>query len=148
MAVLIMENMASRKWITEVVSVVETSTPVEVAFTDALETEGLLETVDARHDDSHIDLTTDEQKRPILLAVSDNGAQMTSGSTREFMALCVIAQHFGRPATPDRPSLDRKPQQAPQGRVPAPARDHRPRHPASRARGHSGALQHGQAPCL
>src|SRR5206468_4861022 len=26
--------------------------------------------------------------------------QMTSGSTREFMALCAIAQHFGRPGTP------------------------------------------------
>jgi putative transposase len=25
---------------------------------------------------------------------------MTSGSTREFMAMCVIAQHFGRPGTP------------------------------------------------
>ncbi len=25
---------------------------------------------------------------------------MTSGSTREFMALCSIAQHFGRPGTP------------------------------------------------
>jgi putative transposase len=25
---------------------------------------------------------------------------MTSGSTREFMALCAIAQHFGRPGTP------------------------------------------------
>ena len=29
--------------------------------------------------------------------VSDNGPQMTSGSTREFMAMCAIAQHFGRP---------------------------------------------------
>lgn len=38
--------------------------------------------------------------RPILLAVSDNGPQMTSGSTREFLALCAIAQHFGRPGTP------------------------------------------------
>ncbi|MGH2547411.1 MAG: aminotransferase class V-fold PLP-dependent enzyme, partial [Actinomycetota bacterium] len=36
----------------------------------------------------------------ILLAVSDNGPQMTSGSTREFMALCAIACHFGRPGTP------------------------------------------------
>jgi transposase InsO family protein len=36
----------------------------------------------------------------VLLAVSDNGAQMTSGSTREFMALCAIAQHFVRPGTP------------------------------------------------
>jgi putative transposase len=25
---------------------------------------------------------------------------MTSGSTREFMARCSIAQHFGRPGTP------------------------------------------------
>src|SRR6266568_3442578 len=25
---------------------------------------------------------------------------MTSGSTREFMALCAIHQHFGRPGTP------------------------------------------------
>jgi Integrase core domain len=32
--------------------------------------------------------------------MSDNGPQMTSGSTREFMALCAIHQHFGRPGTP------------------------------------------------
>ena len=25
---------------------------------------------------------------------------MTSGSTREFLAMCAIAQHFGRPGTP------------------------------------------------
>ncbi len=25
---------------------------------------------------------------------------MTSGATREFMAMCAIAQHFGRPGTP------------------------------------------------
>ena len=43
---------------------------------------------------------SDDEHRPILLAVSDNGPQMTSGSTREFMALCAIAQHFGRPGTP------------------------------------------------
>jgi putative transposase len=42
----------------------------------------------------------DGRARPILLAVSDNGPQMTSGSTREFLALCAIAQHFGRPGTP------------------------------------------------
>ena len=36
----------------------------------------------------------------MLLAISDNGPQMTSGSTREFMALCAIHQHFGRPGTP------------------------------------------------
>ncbi len=104
MAVLIIEDLVSRKWITEVVSVEETSTQVEVGFTAALELEGLLEAVDTRADtvqntdgdgsDARQDAT------PILLAVSDNGAQMTSGSTREFMALCAIAQHFGRPGTP------------------------------------------------
>ncbi|MGH3519336.1 MAG: integrase core domain-containing protein, partial [Haloechinothrix sp.] len=61
---------------------------------------GLLELIDARHDDGRVDLGVDDQTRPILLAVSDNGAQMRSGSTREFMALCAIAQHFGRPGTP------------------------------------------------
>src|SRR6266508_5713985 len=47
-----------------------------------------------------VDIDVDDEHRPIPLAVSDNGPQMTSGSTREFMALCAIAQHFGRPGTP------------------------------------------------
>jgi putative transposase len=100
MAVLIIEDLVSRKWLTEVTSVEETSTQVELGFTDALQREGLLERVDARHDDGRVDLTIDDESRPILLAVSDNGPQMTSGSTREFLALCAIAQHFGRPHTP------------------------------------------------
>jgi putative transposase len=100
MAVLIIEDLVSRKWLTEVVSIEETSTQVELAFTRALEAEGLWEGVQARHDDGRIDLSTDDEQRPILLAVSDNGPQMTSGSTREFLALCAIAQHFGRPHTP------------------------------------------------
>lgn len=100
MAVLIIEDLVSRKWITQVVSSEETSTQVEVAFTAALEAEGLLDAVDARHHDGTVDIGTDDQTRPILLAVSDNGPQMTSGSTREFLAMCAIAQHFGRPGTP------------------------------------------------
>jgi putative transposase len=100
MAVLIIEDLVSRKWLATVVSVEETSTQVEIGFTDALAREGLLELVDARHDDGRIDLGVDDQARPILLAVSDNGPQMTSGSTREFLAMCAIAQHFGRPGTP------------------------------------------------
>ena len=100
MAVLIIEDLVSRKWITQIVSVEETSTQVELAFTAALEAEGLLAGIDARHDDGRVDISTDEDSRPVLLAVSDNGPQMTSGSTREFMALCAIAQHFGRPGTP------------------------------------------------
>ena len=100
MAVLIIEDLVSRKWITEIVSVEETSTQVELAFTAALDIEGLLEVVDARGDDHLTDPSVDDEARPILLAVSDNGPQMRSGSTREFMALCAIAQHFGRPGTP------------------------------------------------
>jgi hypothetical protein len=77
----------------------ETSTQVQLGFTDALAAEGLLTAITA-HQDRPIDPTVDDPARPILLAVSDNGPQMTSGSTREFMALCAIAQHFGRPGTP------------------------------------------------
>jgi transposase InsO family protein len=100
MAVLIIEDLVSRKWITEIVSVEETHTQVELAFTTALEVEGLLDVVDARLDDGLVDLDVDDETRPVLLAVSDNGPQMSSGSTREFLALCAIAQHFGRPGTP------------------------------------------------
>lgn len=99
MAVLIIQDLVSRKWITEVVSAEETSTQVEIGFTDALEAEGLLHAVERRAD-GLVNLADDDENRPILLAVSDNGPQMTSGSTREFMALCAIAQHFGRPGTP------------------------------------------------
>jgi putative transposase len=99
MAVLIIQDLVSRKWITQVVSSEETSTQVEVGFTDALDAEGLLQAVERRAD-GLVDLGADDANRPILLAVSDNGPQMTSGSTREFMALCAIAQHFGRPGTP------------------------------------------------
>jgi putative transposase len=101
MALLIIEDLVSRKWLTEIVSSEETSTQAELAFTDALKHEGLLSAVDARHDeDGRVDISVDDDARPVLLAVSDNGPQMTSGSTREFMALCAIAQHFGRPGTP------------------------------------------------
>jgi hypothetical protein len=101
MAVLIIEDLVSRKWITEVVSSEETSTQVEVAFTAALEAEGLFETIDARADQLS-DAGQDEltEGRPVLLVVSDNGPQMRSGSTAEFMAMCALAQHFGRPGTP------------------------------------------------
>jgi transposase InsO family protein len=42
----------------------------------------------------------DDERRPILLALSDNGPQMTSEPTREFMALHAIAMHLGRPGVP------------------------------------------------
>jgi putative transposase len=97
-------DLVTRKWICELVSAEETSTQVQVVFLDALETEGLLELIEARQDAvpaaaSPFDAAVDVLP-PVLLAVSDNGPQMTSGSTREFMAMCAIAQHFGRPGTP------------------------------------------------
>jgi hypothetical protein len=95
----VVEDLVSRKWLAEIVSVEETSTQVQVVFTDALEREGLLALVGARQD-GLVDLTVDDPARPVLLALSDNSPQMTSGSTREFMALCAIHQHFGRPGTP------------------------------------------------
>jgi len=98
-AVTVIEDLVSRKWLGEVVSAEETSTQVQVVFTDALEAEGLLELVQARQD-GLVDPARDDPSRPVLLAMSDNGPQMTSGSTREFMALCAIYQHFGRPGTP------------------------------------------------
>ena len=99
MAVLIIEDLVSRKWITTLVSAEETSTQVEVAFTEALHVEGLLQVLDARAESLPPDAEGPAEK-PILLAMSDNGPQMTSGSTAEFLALCAIAQHFGRPGTP------------------------------------------------
>jgi transposase InsO family protein len=98
-AATVVEDLVSRKWLAEVVSAEETSTQVQVVFTDALEAEGLLERITARHD-GLADPSVDDPSRPVLLALSDNGPQMTSGSTREFMALCAIHQHFGRPGTP------------------------------------------------
>jgi transposase InsO family protein len=47
-----------------------------------------------------LDLAVDDPARPILLAVSDNGPQMTSHDTRAFMAAMAVAQHHGRPHTP------------------------------------------------
>ena len=103
-AVFAVMDLVTRKWITELVSIEETSTQVQVVFMDALETEGLLELVEARQDapppdplslDADVDVLP-----PVLLAVSDNGPQMTSTNTRAFMAMCAIAQHFARPGTP------------------------------------------------
>jgi putative transposase len=103
-AVFAVMDLVTRKWICELVSIEETSTQVQVVFIDALEIEGLLELVEARHDAPPADTfpfdAAVDELPPVLLAVSDNGPQMTSCSTREFMAMCAIAQHFGRPGTP------------------------------------------------
>jgi putative transposase len=102
-AATVVEDLVSRKWLAEVVSVEETATQVQVVVTEALERGGLWERVTARQD-GLVDLAVDDPARPVLLALSLNGPQMTSGSTRAFLALCAIHQHFGRPGTrPTRP---------------------------------------------
>ena len=110
-AVIAILDMVSRKWLTTLVSPEETSTQVEVAFTAALDAEGLLDLVDERTttalraallsgERDALDAVIDDGALPLLLAVSDNGPQMRSHTTREFLAGVHIAQHFGRPHTP------------------------------------------------
>lgn len=120
-------DIVSRKWITTLVSAEESSVQVEVCFLDALRAEQLIDLVDER--DSHLcidhdgdgehvacyehlrqallagtperlDAVLDAGLRPLLLTISDNGPQMRSHSTHEFLAGAYIAQQFGRPHTP------------------------------------------------
>jgi len=104
-------DVVSRQWITTLVCAEESSVQVEVAFTDALAGEDLLAAADARATaalraaladgdrDRVVSLTADGQV-PLLSAISDNGPQMRSHSTREFLAGVAIAQQFARPHTP------------------------------------------------
>ncbi|MDQ3979227.1 MAG: integrase core domain-containing protein [Actinomycetota bacterium] len=69
---------------------------VVVIFEHALEAGGLIELLT----DERLNLDAEDPRRPILLAVSDNGPEMTAHDTRAFMALMAIVQHHGRPHTP------------------------------------------------
>lgn len=102
MTVLIIEDLVSRKWITHVVSADEPHLQVRLAFEQALEAENLLTSALERAEalQRRLVLDGDDDLTPLLLAVSDNGSQMIAASTRRFMAMVAIAQHFGRPATP------------------------------------------------
>ena len=90
----------------------ETSIQVENAFIDALTTDGkswlladeefLTELATGHVPDPDPDQSLDPAGViPVLLAVSDNGPQMTSRATARFMAAARIGQHFGRPGTPN-----------------------------------------------
>ncbi|MGH3576215.1 MAG: integrase core domain-containing protein [Mycobacterium sp.] len=104
-------DLVSRKWLATLTSPEETSTQVEACFLAALDDQDLLADADQRATaalrgaiasgdrDKVASLTSDGQV-PLLLAISDNGPQMRSVSTREFMAGVAIAQQFGRPHTP------------------------------------------------
>jgi putative transposase len=92
-------DLVSRKWIATHLTANPDSVAARVLFTRALAAEGLLTgELQARLADG--ELPDDDEQAPLLLAVSDNGTEMRAGDTRRFMALCSIAQHFGRPSTP------------------------------------------------
>jgi putative transposase len=92
-------DLVSRKWIDTMLCPEATHVQVQALFTRALEREGLLDQILTLVDELAPGADPGELQ-PILLSVYDNGAQMTSGSTREFMALHAIATHYGRPGTP------------------------------------------------
>ncbi len=58
------EDLISRKWLAEIVSAEETSTQIEIVFTDALAAEGILAGVEARAD-GLVDPKVDEEARPL-----------------------------------------------------------------------------------
>lgn len=100
-AVAVMD-VVSRYWLATVVSAEESSTQVEVAFTRALIADGkdhLLD--DLLLAELASGVIPDHDELPVLLAISDNGPQMTSKATASFMASVRIGQHFGRPGTPN-----------------------------------------------
>jgi transposase InsO family protein len=88
-------DLVSRYWITTLVSVEETSEQVTAAYTIALEDQGLLAEAERR-----MIAPNSDEALPILLAVSDNGPQMVSGTTREWLAVHSLAWHTGRPGVP------------------------------------------------
>ena len=107
-AAIAVMDVVSRRWLTTLVSAEETSTQVEVAFLAALREEGLSDRIDQRllaklraGTITAGDLDGPEADGvPVLIVMSDNGPQMRSHSTKEFMAACAIMQRFGRPGTP------------------------------------------------
>ncbi len=104
MSVLIIEDLVSRKWIAHVTSSEETYTQVQIAFEEGLKREGLWEEgmrLAKEQGLARPDMEGEDEAIPLLLAVSDNGPQMRHGRTRAFMATVAIAQHFGRPGTPE-----------------------------------------------
>jgi hypothetical protein len=104
-------DVVSRRWLSTLVSAEETSSQIEAAFCAALDEQQLAERIDARllaqlragdldlGDLAEID-GPEADGVPVLIAMSDNGPQMRSHSTREFMAACAIMETFGRPSTP------------------------------------------------
>lgn len=105
-------DVVSKKCLALNLTAEETSTQVEAAFIDALTVDGkawllgddefMTELACGHVPDPELDPDDDGTGAvPVLLAVSDNGPQMTSSATARFMAAARIGQHFGRPGTPN-----------------------------------------------
>jgi transposase InsO family protein len=86
-------DVVTRYWIGYLLSTEQTHTQAQLLFAQALEDQGLL-------GPDGLPPERDPEDPPILVAWSDNGAEMTAVDTRQFMALMAIAQHHGRPGTP------------------------------------------------
>lgn len=86
-------DVVSRYWIGWLSTTEQTTTQVQLLFTDALANQGLL-------DGEGRPLRTGTREKPALIAWSDNGPEMKAGDTKTFMALMTILQHHGRPHTP------------------------------------------------
>jgi transposase InsO family protein len=94
-------DLVSRKWIASILTAEPTSVAARVLFVKALDAEHLLtEDLQDRLSDLDAEPPDDDEGLPLFLAISDNGTEMRATDTRKFMALCSIAQHFGRPGTP------------------------------------------------
>lgn len=97
-------DVVSRYWLSTVLAPEETWVQVENAFIDALDADGkswLLEEDSLAAQLASGEIPANDDRVPMLLAVSDNGPQMRSTNTAKFMAIARIAQHFGRPGTPN-----------------------------------------------
>jgi putative transposase len=104
-------DVVSRKWLATLTSAEESSTQAEACFLAALDAEDLLEAADelataalreaiTSGDRDAVHHLAGDGQVPLLLAISDNGPQMKSVTTREFMAGVAIDWQFGRPHTP------------------------------------------------
>ena len=95
--VLAILDLVSRRWIDTLLVAHGrgTSDDLVALYTRALDVEGLLPQIEAR-----MIAPNSHEQLPVLLAVSDGGPQMVSGTTREWMALHSLALHVGRPGTP------------------------------------------------
>ena len=90
-------DVVSRYWIDHLLSAEFTSTQSQLLFARAVDGQGL---DTAGGHGLHVGGEGAPPGQPVLVAWSDNGPQMTSEDTREFMALMAIWQHHGRPHTP------------------------------------------------